>query len=228
MTLNSELMTKGEFAAFIGVSPGRISQYIAERQIFGDALEGEGRKARIRVAVAQEQLRKTIDPGQRFGANGKALRMGGEVPAVPKPAETLFDHPTQPRAPSAAASPIDKDVDELAQLRLRRERVKTEQAEEERKHQKGLYTLSSAARQEAAKAVTAAFSVMDAGIQEMAEAIAERFSLPVRDVQQELVRAFRSVREKQARDFRAAAEAEPQFFEDASDDDARKPEEDDI
>lgn len=230
MTLNSDLMTKGEFAAFMGVSPGRVSQYIADRQIFGNALEGEGRRARIRVAVAQEQLRKTIDPGQRFGANGKALRGGADIEpaAVIQIAGTLFDQPVPPRVNVPSPPLIDKDVDELAQLRLRRERVKTEQAEEERKEQKGIYTPSVQARQEMAKAVAAALSVMDVGIQEMAEAVAARFDVPMRDVQQVLVRSFRDVREKRAKEMRASAEALPQYIEDTDDDDASQSGEDGV
>ncbi|MDX0568630.1 hypothetical protein GOC99_33415, partial [Sinorhizobium medicae] len=62
MSLAADIMTKSAFAAHVGVSAGRISQYIAERKIFGDALEGEGRNAKIRASVAVEQLRKTLDP----------------------------------------------------------------------------------------------------------------------------------------------------------------------
>lgn len=41
--LESATMGKAEFADHIGVSPGRVSQYVAEGKISGDALIGSGR-----------------------------------------------------------------------------------------------------------------------------------------------------------------------------------------
>jgi hypothetical protein len=72
---------KAEFAAYIGVSPGRVSQYIAEGKISGDALVGPGRASRIRVEIAVAQLRERLDPGQMTG-NGKTTRLGEAAPVV--------------------------------------------------------------------------------------------------------------------------------------------------
>ncbi|MFC6490714.1 hypothetical protein ACFP9U_22395, partial [Nitratireductor sp. GCM10026969] len=69
-----ETVGKGEFARLIGVSAGRVSQYIAEGKIFGAALVGEGRSAKIVPEVARVQLAKTLEPSQRLGANGALLR----------------------------------------------------------------------------------------------------------------------------------------------------------
>ena len=61
----------------INVTRGRVSQMLASRQIDGDALVGEGRNAKINVAVARAQLDARLDLGQRLGANGKANLTGG-------------------------------------------------------------------------------------------------------------------------------------------------------
>ncbi|MGD0334053.1 MAG: hypothetical protein ABSA90_12500 [Xanthobacteraceae bacterium] len=68
---NEEVVTKARFAQLTRVSAPRVSQWIAEEKISGDALVGEGRGARIRVAVAISQLQCTLDPVQRAlnGAN---------------------------------------------------------------------------------------------------------------------------------------------------------------
>lgn len=49
-------MTKIEFATLMRVSGGRVSQWIKAGRIYGDALIGKGRAARIRPALARAQL----------------------------------------------------------------------------------------------------------------------------------------------------------------------------
>ena len=65
-TAGSGVVSKGEFARLINVTPGRVSQYIAEGKIFGPALGGEGHSAQIVVEVAREQLRKRLDHAHRL------------------------------------------------------------------------------------------------------------------------------------------------------------------
>jgi hypothetical protein len=76
-------LSKSDFAERIGVSAGRVSQYIAEGKLTSEALEGEGRMARIRPAIAIEQLKATLDPHQMLGDNGRAkLEIETSAPAV--------------------------------------------------------------------------------------------------------------------------------------------------
>ena len=51
------VVSKSSFAELIGVSPARLSQYLAEGRISGEAIVGAGHRARIRVNVAQAQLK---------------------------------------------------------------------------------------------------------------------------------------------------------------------------
>lgn len=84
-------MTKGEFAALIGVSPSRVSQYLAAGIIGRDALVGEGRSAKIKVDVAIVQVGRRRHVGQALG-NGlmTRLRLGDTRPAVAEVAEQLL------------------------------------------------------------------------------------------------------------------------------------------
>lgn len=68
------ILTKAEFAAAIGVSAGRVSQYIADGRLDGEALVGEGRTQRINLAIATAQLRSRLDIAQMRG-NGKMTRI---------------------------------------------------------------------------------------------------------------------------------------------------------
>ncbi|WP_262516504.1 hypothetical protein [Agrobacterium tumefaciens] len=213
MNLASDVMTKGDFAAAIKVSPGRVSQYISSGQIHGPALEGEGRNARIVASIAMQQLQRTLDPSQRFGGNGAALKAGNDLfPAGTQPSPA-------PTASKPSTLPLSPPVDELAELRIRRERVATERAEREEQLEIGRYMLADDARREIAKAVAAAFAVMDQGIAEIASELSEKFSVPQRDLQYALTKSFRGVRERAAVTFQEMAGEEPEFVEDGKGED---------
>lgn len=216
-------MSKGEFAAHIGVSPGRISQYIAEGQIGGDAIEGVGRYAKIRPEVAKQQLRRFLDPSQRFGANGAAALGGDQASAKAVPDQLSLS--AERREPERKAEPAptlplpstDAMQDELAQLRLRRERIATEKAEREEMLEIGRYMLAEVARREMGRVAAEAFKVMEMGIGEMAKVMAAQFGIPQHDVQHALLKTFRSVRAKAAEDFRKRQADLPEHVEDDED-----------
>lgn len=206
-----DVMTKGDFAALIGVSPGRVSQYISDGKIHGPALAGEGRSARIVVSVAQQQLQRTLEPSQRFGANGAALRTIApaghhQSPAAPRREERRGGDPGPEKLTTA---------DELADLRIRRERIITEREERNEQLEIGRYMLAADVRREMAKAVTSAYLVMEQGIAEMAADLSSKYELPQKDVQYALMASFRNVRTNASRSFKEKAEREPEFVEDA-------------
>ncbi len=201
-TAKVETMAKGDFARLVGVTPGRVSQYIAEGKIFGEAIEGEGRLARIRPEIAQAQLYKSLEPSQRLGGNGAAVRSQAEsAPSLRSSAEPVHD--------------------ELAAERLKQQRIKTAQAEREEALACGRYMLADAARREMGRAVGEAFKVMEQGLRDMANALAAEFAIPERDAQQVLQKAFREVRARAAASFRTQAEATPAMVADQDDTELR-------
>lgn len=210
MRLSAETMTKGAFAAHIGVSAGRISQYIAEGKIYGDALEGDGRTAKIRPAIARQQLQKTLEPSQRFGANGVAVL------------KSAAGQPTLHLAPSDGASPpppprltfTDDVADQLAAERLRQQQITTARLEREEALEVGRYMRTDDARRQTVRAVSEAFKVMEQGIPEMAKAIAAQFGVPMHDATHALLKVFRDVRAKKAASFRTSADEQPEHIED--------------
>src|SRR5215475_14332614 len=106
---SGEVVSKGQFAALRNVSPGRVSQWISEGKIKSDALVGEGRNAKINVAVATRQLRDSLDVGQLTG-NGVGTRLDLPLPAPPPP--------TAPAGEPAPSPPGDSIADAIKQERL--------------------------------------------------------------------------------------------------------------
>jgi len=74
------LLSKGDFARHIGVTPGRVSQMIAAGLIGADALEGDGRTAKVIVEKAVEQIKLRRDVGQATG-NGLLTRLDAKPAA---------------------------------------------------------------------------------------------------------------------------------------------------
>ncbi len=210
MSLAADIMTKSAFAAHVGVSAGRISQYIAERKIFGDALEGEGRNAKIRASVAVEQLRKTLDPSQRFGANGAATR---SAPA-PVSFRAVIRCAGEAEGALKPTVIVDPFIDEVAAEKLKQQKITTARMEREEALELGRYMLTDDARREMVKAVAEAFKVMEQAIPEMAKAIAAQFSVSTHDATHVLLKAFRDHRAKKARDFADAAAELDEHVED--------------
>lgn len=212
----SDVMPKGQFATLCGVSAGRVSQWISEGKIGGDALVGEGRTARIRVSVAQDQLQRRLDIGQRLG-NGISTRLdvapaqaGPESAARPsaivtRPAAGISSRPS---APAAGASIVDGGEVDATALRalattledqLKVEKLWKAQSENRRLRKEELAAqgllLETAAAVAAQKRVAGQIlTTVEGGLATLAQAMAERFELPQRDVLHLLRQEFRTIR----------------------------------
>ncbi|WP_245511136.1 hypothetical protein [Martelella mediterranea] len=206
-------VTKGEFAAMIAVSPGRVSQYLSSGQIYGDAIEGDGRRARIRPDKAISQLGLSIDPAQGFGANGKAILTGAPAKA-PQIAETASPRVPATELPLKPSGTQDEMAEQLARERLRQQQIKTGQMERQELEEAGIYTRSEDARRDMGRGISEAFKVMEQGIPDLATALAEEFGLPQRDLQKALARRWRGIRSKAASGFRDIRDETPEMVED--------------
>lgn len=182
-----QVLSKSEFAAHIGVSAGRISQMIASGMIGADALEGEGRSARVVVARAVEQIRRKRDIGQALG-NGLGTRL-----------ETPTDaSPTDVGTPSLSALDRAPSVDdEIKQERLQAERRRNRVAAAEEALRNGQLVEAAKVRAEMAR-LAAAVDEENAGmLPDFASAIAAQFQIPQRDVLH-LLRRIRTEKKAQA------------------------------
>lgn len=69
--MTKEPISKGEFAIRRGVTPARVSQWLADGAISGDAIVGTGRGARIDEDLACAQLEARLNAGQREANGGR-------------------------------------------------------------------------------------------------------------------------------------------------------------
>jgi hypothetical protein len=195
-----DLLSKGDFARHIGVTPGRVSQMISSGMIGADALAGEGRSARVVVAKAVEQIRRRRDVGQSLG-NGLLTRLDAT------PAEASAE------GLAAAIKPPDDTAEKIQLQRLEEMQRRNRLAAIEEQRQLGELVSADDMRREVAKAVQDVLSVFIGMTPDLANAIAAKFGLSQRDVLFELRRVMAEKRAEASAARRDAAEQLPATVE---------------
>jgi hypothetical protein len=197
-------MTKSEFAAHIGVSKGRVSQFLKEGKLFGDAIVGTGRRARICAPIASEQLRRTLNLDRRLGANGR-VKLDGEPPAAP----------LLPTLPTPPANPLALLEDEIRRENLERVRLANEESREKKAERAGRYVRSADVKQQMGRLAASMVNLFEGALGEFATAIAAQSGMASRDALHVLRSTFRAVRERHERAESQAAAALPVLVEDS-------------
>ncbi len=188
-----QIVRKSAFASLRGVTPGRVSQWIAEGKIHGPAIVGEGRSAMIDASVAVAQLRNSLDVNQRFGLNGVGTRLD------------------LPPAASPAAAPIVDTVEaQIKAEKLRQAQLTTSRLEEEDRSRRGLYIDAAASRAEIARVAAELLKAFEGALPDFAAALAGKFQIPSRDALHLMRAEFRRFRERHAEAHGRAAAAEPE------------------
>ena len=187
------LVKKSTFAALRGVTPGRVSQWVAKGQIGGAAIVGEGQRAQIDVDLATAQLRERLDPNQRFGLKGLGTRLDDDDD----------DAPAGRRATSASVE------SQIKAEKLRQAQLMTRRLEEEDRQRRGLYIEAKAARSEMASLASDLLGSFERSLTDLSAVLAAQFCVPPRDVLHVLRKGFRPVRERLAAAYAATAAAEP-------------------
>lgn len=196
-----DVVTKGEFAKLCGVSPGRITQWIDEGKITGDALVGEGRSAKIRVEVAKRQVALRRDIGQAFG-NGLDTRLANPIARILEDDDDPID-PT-------STDDVDRKI-KLAKLEAVERANRLSAIEEDEKN--GVYTETATVRAEMGKIAVQIMRIFEGALPELATAIAGEFKLQARDVTHFLNERFTKIREQAAKAAAAAAKEIPETIE---------------
>jgi hypothetical protein len=195
MSDDDDIITKSDFAALISVHQSRVSQYIAEGKIFGNAIVGDGHRARIRVSVARDQLKQTLDIDQRSGANARAQLEGistGDGASQTDPPQPTID-------------------DRLKRERLEGLELANERMREERAHRAGLYIKADDARRGMGRVAADLMALFDSALPEFATAVAARSNMTSRDAAHVLRTTWHAIRERSSQREANSAASLPTF-----------------
>lgn len=181
-------VTKGEFASIIGVSPGRVSQYLAEGKISAAALMGSGRNAKIIVEQAKADLRLSLDVGQRLG-NGIETRLDEDASS-----SSLQTGTQKPSPPTQSGVDYEIKQQKLEQLRRNNRSAAIAEAAD-----KGRFIETEAARAELNKLASSMMMIFEGCLNDFATAVSAEFKVPARDVLHLLRGEFLKARAKEAK-----------------------------
>lgn len=199
---------KGQFAILIDVSAGRVSQYIAEGKIDGDALVGTGRNQRIHVETAKAQLRKRLDVTQMTG-NGLDTKIKAAMVAAAPAADLSPASPPQVSSPPLA----DTLEEQIKRERLEELRSRNRKLAEEEAARAGRYVDADSVKQQLGRLAGQMMTLFEGSLPELATSLAAHFKLPQRDVLHLLRTEFNGIRGRAAPGFAQSASAMPPLVE---------------
>lgn len=199
-----EIVTKAEYAAMHRRTPGAVSHWVKEGKLFGAALVGEGRNARIRVAEANRQLGLTLHPGQQMAQRRPVGTSAGEDDELP------FEAPSRPRG-----LPTPEDDQAARYQRARAEKAELEAAELRHKAQEraGHWIVAEDARREFAQQLGQMVRQIESWLPEVGLILAGEHGGDHKQYTTTLRASFRNLREKIAQDARREAQAAPAYEE---------------
>lgn len=198
MLMANQIVSKGDFAKLCNVSPGRVTQWITEGKISGEAIVGEGRSAKINAALAQKQIGLRRDVGQSLG-NGLKTRLSSG---------------SAKRTEASKPDLSDEINEEIKRQRLEGIRRQNRREAEEELARQGRYVEAAGARREMARIAEELVRVFEGALPEFATAIAAEFKIEQRDVLHLLRDQFRKVRTKAAGKAKHAAAEKPALVSD--------------
>ncbi|KPU83612.1 hypothetical protein JI58_08325 [Marinosulfonomonas sp. PRT-SC04] len=200
-------MTQADFARHMGVSRAAVSQWKSRDILLDDAFTQPGKKGKLVVVIAVEQVRRNRDIGQALG-NGietrtsteaagyaDALAVSDPVDAQPdllsvEPAEVSVEQPAD--APTQPKKNTVEDQLKRAKLeeQLRRNRM---QASDEALRQ-GMLMAVDDVREQMSRISLMMMQIFEGALPDLAASVAAQFDVPQRDVLHLLRAEFKKVR----------------------------------
>ena len=214
-----EHQTQADFARHMGVSRAAVSQWKSRDILRDDAFTQPGKKGKVVVSVAVEQVRRNRDIGQALG-NGIETRTSTDAEPTADPADQPAEE-VQPDLPMADAAPVqaqptavppakpkaDTVEDQLKRAKLEQQlRTNRIQASEEALRQ-GMLVAADDAREQMTRVASMMLQIFEGSLPDLGAAISAQFDIPQRDVLHLLRSEFKKVRATAAMKERARADA---------------------
>lgn len=210
-----EHQTQADFARHMGVSRAAVSQWKSRDILRDDAFTHPGKKGKVVVSVAVEQVRRNRDIGQALG-NGIETRTSTDAaPSAEMPAEEVqpalpvedaVPVQSEPTAAAPVKPKVDTVEDQLKRAKLEQQlRTNRIQASEEALRQ-GMLVAADDAREQMTRVASMMLQIFEGSLPDLGAAISAQFDIPQRDVLHLLRAEFKKVRATAAMKERARAD----------------------
>jgi hypothetical protein len=177
------------------VTPGRVSQYVAEGKLDG-CYSGTGRARRFDLGKCVEALGRKLDRGQMLGNGAETRRALDAVQAGKGDTKAATAAPKEPAAGASELPQKDPDRYEMARTQKAEEearRLRRQNAEAE-----GTYVLASEVERQVAKVMAQEIAEVDSVLREGARKVADSLGVDYKSVRQLLTETWRAHRSGRA------------------------------
>jgi hypothetical protein len=174
-----------------------VSQWISGGRIFGPALVGEGRYAKIDVAVAEAQLGLTLDPGQQMARGGRPTASAAMPEAAPRP------------------SPAEDHMSRYQKARADSAEIETERMRRRELAERGVYMVAEDARAAWSKEVSDLVQAVEQWLPDLAQelmgVVSADGTVDAKALTVALRKGWRGFRARRADLARSVRDAEPEL-----------------
>ena len=174
-------MNSTQLAQELGISKGRVSQYVAQGKLDG-CFSGEGRARRFDLEKVRAALQHRLDPGQMLGNGAETKRRLQEAePAAPREGELRRGDPD--RYELARIQKVEEEA-----RKLRRQNLEAE----------GTLVLADRAAQATARALAQEVAEFEGVMRRAARAIADQLGVDFKEARKILIDTWREHRRARA------------------------------
>ncbi len=181
------MLTATQLAETLGVSKGRVSQYVAAGTLDG-CFDGDGRARRFDLDQCAKALNKKLDRGQMLGNGGSTKRV---LAALAQPALEADSAPKR-GAPKSVLSPEDPDRYDMARAAKAEEDLRSMRLRNGR--EEGLYVLASEVQRSVSAVLAQEIAEMETVLREGARAVADKLGVDFKAARQILIGIWRQHR----------------------------------
>lgn len=205
------LVRKSEFANLCNVSNARVSQWLSEGKIDGEAIVGTGQRAMLDVEKAQEQLKLRLATDERYGLNGLGTKLDTPINNGARGAQE------NGAARSARVIPEGETVvttdEQMKEVKLKQQQLLLAKMAYADLALKGVYASTREAAGGFSKVATEMMSIVEGWFPDLASAHAAKFQISQRESLHLTREEFRKVRDQMAAVWRGLASKLPKIID---------------
>lgn len=198
------LLTTSELAAALGVTPGRISQYVSEGKLSGCFI-GEARRRRFDLDKCASALGRKLDGARSLAVGSSARRVADDLQAASLPLDRAATPASRedPIAPAPGGDDLRRY--EVARAQLAEEKARA--ARRDNAVEDGIYVLASAVERASSRLLQAELAQFETVLREASRSIADVFGIDYRSVHKVARDTWRTHRGERTSALLAAADA---------------------
>jgi pyruvate/2-oxoglutarate dehydrogenase complex dihydrolipoamide acyltransferase (E2) component len=188
------MLSSSELAKTLGVSPGRVSQYVAAGRLEG-CFSGSGRLRTFDLEKVAVALGKTLHPGQMMGNGAQTKASLKAIQSGPVPQREAAAAPVEARPAGAGATEVPlRDPDRYDMARTQKAEEEARRLRRQNAEAEGRYVLASEVGQTVSRLMAQEVAEVETVLRDGARKIADQLGVDFKEVRTLLMGTWRDHR----------------------------------